>query len=81
MKTRWSYIEKLEDAYREKQFDKWVDSGKIICRESYSFPPVITPADTIDSVPHSLYVTEKNDMNNFERQLLDVIVSQENVLW
>lgn len=74
-------IEKLEDAYREKQFDKWVDSGKIICRESYSFPAVITPADTIDSVPHSLYVAEKNDMNNFERQLLDVIASQENVLW
>ena len=74
-------IEKLEDAYREKQFDKWLDSGKIICRESYSFPAVITPADTIDSVPHSLYVAEKNDMNNFERQLLDVIVAQENVKW
>ncbi len=74
-------IEKLEDAYREKQFDKWVDSGKIICRESYEFPSVITPADTIDSVPHSLYVAEKNDMNNFERQLLDVIASQENVEW
>ena len=74
-------IEKLENAYREKQFDKWLDSGKIICRESYSFPAVITPADTIDSVPHSLYVAEKNDMNNFERQLLDVIASQKNVLW
>lgn len=74
-------IEKLEDAYREKQFDKWVDSGKIMCRDSYSFPAVITPADTIDSIPHSLYVAEKNDMNNFERQLLDVIASQENVLW
>lgn len=74
-------IERLEDAYREKQFDKWTDSGKIICRESYSFPAVITPADTIDSIPNSLYVAEKNDMNNFERQVLDVIASQENVLW
>ena len=74
-------IEKLEDVYREKQFDKWADSGKIICRDSYSFPTVITPADTIDSIPHSLYVAEKNDMNKFERQLLDVIASQENVLW
>ena len=74
-------IEKLEDAYREKQFDKWLDSGKIVCRENYSFPAVITPADTIDSVPHSLYVAEKNDMNNFEHQLLDVIASQENVEW
>ncbi len=74
-------IEKLEDAYREKQFDKWLDSGKIVCRASYSFPAVITPADTIDSVPHSLYVAEKNDMNTFERQLLDIIASQENVEW
>lgn len=74
-------IERLEDAYREKQFDKWLDSGKIICRESYAFPSVITPPDTIDSIPHSLYVAEKNDMNNFERQLLDVIASQENVEW
>lgn len=74
-------IEKLEDIYRERQFDKWIDSGKIICRPTYTFPDVITPADTIDSIPHSLYVAEKNDMNNFERQLLDVIASQENVLW
>ena len=74
-------IEKLEDAYREEQFDKWVDNGKIICRDNYSFPAVITPADTIDSIPRSLYVAEKNDMNNFERQLLDVIASQENVVW
>ncbi|SHK42588.1 type III restriction enzyme [Hathewaya proteolytica DSM 3090] len=74
-------IEKLEDVYREKQFDKLIDSGKIICRENYTFPDVITPADTIDSIPNSLYVAEKNDMNNFERQLLDVIASQDNVLW
>lgn len=74
-------IEKLEDAYREKQFDKWLDNGKIICRESYSFPSVITPSDTIDSIPNSLYVAEKNDMNIFERKVLDVIASQENILW
>lgn len=74
-------IEKLEDTYREKQFDKWIDNGKIICRENYTFPDVITPAAIIDSIPHSLYVAEKNDMNNFELQLLDVIASQENVLW
>lgn len=74
-------IEKLEDAYREKQFDKWLDSGKIICHPRYSFPAVITPANTIDSIPYSLYEAEKNDMNNFERQLLNIIASQENVLW
>ena len=51
-------IKGLEDAYREDQFNHWLDSGKIICRESYELPNVITPADTIDSNPKSLYEAE-----------------------
>ncbi len=74
-------LKNLENNYREEQFYKWVDSGKIICRENYSFPDVITPANNIDSVPHSLYVAEKNDMNKFERLLLDSIAAQDNVKW
>lgn len=74
-------IETLENAYTENQFYKWLDSGKVVCRESYSLPPVITPAYTIDSIPLSLYEAERDDMNGFERQLIDVIVSQENIRW
>jgi len=74
-------IEALEEAYREQQFYKWLDSGKIICRESYKFPSIITPADTIDSIPCSLYEAEKSDMNNFEAKVLDYIVSLKNVEW
>lgn len=74
-------IESLEKAYREKQFYKWIDSGKIICKEAFVLPEVITPPDTIDSIPLSLYEGEKNDMNHFERQLIDVIISLANVKW
>lgn len=74
-------IEILEDAYREEQFFKWLDSGKVICREAYVFPDVITPAQAIDSVPYSLYEAEKDDMNQFERHVLDVIVSLNNIRW
>ena len=74
-------IESLEDVYREEQFDRLLDSGKIICRASYSLPHVITPAETIDSIPKSLYEAEKNDMNNGERDLIDTIVSLDNVKW
>lgn len=74
-------IESLEEAYRKQQFYKWLDSGKIVCRENYAFPSVITPADTIDSIPYSLYEAEKNDMNNFEARVLDYIVSLNNVEW
>ena len=74
-------IEALEDDYREEQFFKWLDSGKIICREAYAFPEVITPAQAIDAIPYSLYESEKDDMNQFERHVLDVIISLNNVRW
>ena len=74
-------IKGLEDAYREQQFFRWLDTGKIVCRESYALPNVITPADTIDSIPKSLYEAEKNDMNNGEQDLIDAIVSLDNVKW
>ncbi len=74
-------IDTLEQLYRAKQFNKWLDSGKIICRESYELPPVITPPTTIDSIPASLYEAEKDDMNNFERQVINIVVAMENVHW
>ena len=48
-------IEGLEEAYREEQFLRWLDAGKIVCRESYVLPPVITPAVITDAIPKSLY--------------------------
>ena len=74
-------IKSLETNYREEQFGRWLDTGKIVCQESYALPNVITPADTIDSIPKSLYEAEKNDMNPEELEVLDVIVSLDNVKW
>lgn len=74
-------IESLEDDYREKQFYKWLDSGKVMCRDSYVLPSVITPADTTDAIPYSLYESERKDMNNFENTLIDVVVGLDNVKW
>lgn len=74
-------IDSLEEVYRSKLFKKWLDSGKIVCRDSYALDTVITPADTIDSIPYSLYEAEKDDMNNFERQVIDVVVGTENIRW
>ena len=74
-------IKNLEDEYREKQFFRWLDSGKVICREVYAFPEVITPTQAIDAVPYSLYESEKDDMNPDERLVLDVIVGLDNVRW
>lgn len=74
-------IEKIEDVYREDLFYKLIDSGKIVCKESYDFPPVITPSVTTNAIPYSLYEAEKNDMNNFENNVIDTVVGLGNVEW
>ena len=74
-------IEGLERTYRTAQFKKWLDSGRIVCRESYAFPSVITPAETIDTIPYSLYDAEKDDMNQEERNLIDIVVGLGNIKW
>ena len=74
-------IKGLEEKYREEQFNRWLDSGKITCREIYSFPHVITPSQTTDSIPKSLYEAEKNDLNDEEQGLIDTVVSLDNVKW
>ena len=74
-------IDSLEKVYRKNLFKKWIDSGKIVCRSSYRFDSVITPANAIDSLPYSLYEAEKDDMNTFERKVIDVIISTDNIRW
>lgn len=74
-------IAKLEEEHREEQFHIWCDSGKLTGVPCYAFPQIITPLDTIDSIPKSLYTAEKNDMNGFERRVLDMIVALPNVKW
>lgn len=74
-------IEALENDHREKQFYKWLDSGKVLCRDYYNLPAVITPAYTTDAIPYSLYEAERDDMNNFEHNLIDVVVGLDNIKW
>lgn len=74
-------IEKLQAAYREKKFYKWLDSGKICCHEEYAFPDIITPADATSSIPLSLYEAECDDVNDEEAKLRDIFASSENVEW
>ena len=74
-------IDTLEAAYREKQFEKMLDSGKVVCQPSYMLAKVITPAVANDSIPLSLYESEKNDLNNFEFELINMVVGLGNVKW
>ena len=68
-------IESLENIHRENQFRMWIDSGQITCQPWYEFPENIIASDSIDSIPLSLYESEKNDMNRFEREFIDELVN------
>lgn len=73
-------INELKAVYREEQFKKWMDSGKIICRPSYAFPEVITPSNEMNSIPLSLYEAEAN-VNGFEFEVISKVASMNNVRW
>lgn len=74
-------IEALEDIYREKRFDRMLDAGTIVCRPSYVLPKVITPVESTDSIPKSLYEAEKNDMNDFEFSVINAVTALDNIKW
>lgn len=74
-------IDTLAAAYKQKKFLQQFDEGLLECWERYELPAFITPLDVTDSLPKALYEAEKDDMNEYERKVLDVIISQENVLW
>ena len=74
-------IEKLQDAYREKMFYKWLDSDKICCQEEDVFPDIITPSDATSAIPLSLYESECDDLNDEEAKLRDVLASTDSVEW
>ena len=73
-------IEMLKAKYREAKFKQGLDSGKIVCRPSYSFPSVITPSSEVDSIPLSLYEAEAN-VNGFEFEVINKVASMDNILW
>lgn len=58
-----------------------LDEGEIECCERYEVPDFITPLDFTDALPKSLYEAEKNDMNEYEHKVLDVIIGQSNIVW
>lgn len=74
-------IDALAALYKQKKFLQLLDEGQLECWERYELPDVITPLDATDSLPKALYEAEKNDMNEYERKVLDIIIGQDNVQW
>ncbi len=74
-------IRSLREAYMQERFYDLIERDRIFTDGTYTFPMIITPSESTDSVPKSLYEAEWDKMNGFERRTLDVIAGCESVLW
>ena len=74
-------IAELRAAYMQERFYELIERDRIFTDDTYVFPTVITPSESTDKVPKSLYEAEWDKMNGFERRTLDVIAGCEGVLW
>lgn len=74
-------IKTLREAYMQERFYDLIERDRVFTEGTYTFSMVITPSESTDKVPKSLYEAEWDKMNNFERRTLDVIAGCEGVLW
>lgn len=74
------YIEGLLEAHYEKQFNEWLEIGKIVCRPSYSLPAVIAPMKATSTYGKSLYSGEE-EANGFEYDMVLALTGLQNIKW
>lgn len=72
-------IIRLMRSYAEKQFAMMLDTGEIICQESYTLPERITLTDFCLGIPKALYAEEEK-CDTFEYQVIRQIAELDNVL-
>lgn len=74
------YIEGLLEEHYERQFNEWLEIGKIICRPSYSLPAVIAPMKATTTYGKSLYGGEE-EANGFEYDMVLALTGMPNIKW
>ena len=87
MQTPIPYVNRVKDKVdalvavkREKNFEIWREQGRIVCRPNYTLPASISPTTFISVLPKSLYSAEE-DMNDYERDVVEKLVSLDNIKW
>lgn len=74
------YIEGLLEEHYEKQFNEWLEVGRIVCRPFYSLPTVIAPMKATTTYGKSLYSGEE-EANGFEYDMVLALTGLPNVKW
>ncbi len=75
-----SHIQKLADAYSEKQFGIMLDKGTVVCKEHFKFLKKISPLNTLKGITKNLYI-EEGEMNDFERKVIFEIANLDSVVF
>ena len=73
-------IESLIQAHSERNFDLWVEQGKITCESNYAFKSTISPLKHTSAFPKSLYTSEE-DMNELEKAVVWELANMDNIRW
>ncbi|MCI8940518.1 MAG: DEAD/DEAH box helicase family protein [Dorea sp.] len=75
-----AYIEKLMEKHRQKQFEEWLEVGKIICQPMYEFKKKIAPLHSTNTFGRSLYQAEE-EVNEFEYEMVMALTGLDNIKW
>lgn len=75
-----SYVEELLEDHYKKQFDHWLETGRIVCEPSYTLPSMIAPLNSTRTFGRCLYQAEE-DVNGFEYEMVMALTGMDNVKW
>ena len=84
----YPYVKRIDDKVksllseqRKKNFDLWYAQRKIICKPHYALSTEISPTKHTNIIPKSLYISEEDNMNKYERETVWKLSALHNVKW
>lgn len=77
----YRHIDNLIKEYRYENFLRMVELNKIKARETYSFPTQINPLQHTNRLTKSLYKEERDDLNDYEFQVINRLISCDIKWW
>lgn len=73
-------IDALMADHAQKNFELWIEQGRILCQPSYAFKSTISPAKFTSMLPKSLYTAEES-MNGLEKDVVWELANLPNIKW
>ena len=74
-------IKRLEREYGKAKFRTMLDTNEIACAPMYSLEDAIAPSKPLTHIDKTLYEAEWDDLNDSETEVIQKIVTKDNVKW